>query len=136
MKSFPVRVHVHSLTLRQGEGEQPHQDLSIIRMCCVQVYAWDQVTHHLQLTLVGHRHSVVSVQVVYSPMERAVTADEGCVVKVWNIDKALGERAEVLQTLNLQNTISNKLSNFAAAFKYGMWFMRRKMIGVGSGGTS
>ena len=48
-----------------------------------------------------------------------MTGDEGLVIKVWNIDRALGERAEVLQSLNLQNTISTRLFDFTAAFKFG-----------------
>lgn len=112
----PLVGHQHNI---RAMVSAPEHDYILGAGFDFDVYAWDQLTHHLQLRLVGHRHSVVSVAVVYTPTERAVTADEGLVVKVWSIDRALAERAEVLQSLNLSNTISSRLHNFCSAFNYG-----------------
>lgn len=51
------------------------------------------------MKLIGHRHSVVGVAVVYNPLERAATVDEAGTVKIWNIDRSQGFRGQHLQSL-------------------------------------
>lgn len=64
------------------------------------------------MTLVGHRHSVVGVSLVYNPTERAATVDECGVVKIWNIDKAQGIRGTMLQSVMIMQS-NNDLRVFS-----------------------
>lgn len=54
------------------------------------------------MKMVGHRHSVVQVAVVYNPIERAVTCDDKGNIKIWNLDRAQGMRSHHLQALSVQ----------------------------------
>ena len=52
--------------------------------------------------MIGHRHSVVGVAIVHNPLERAATIDESGTLKIWNIDRSQGFRAQHLQSLSTQ----------------------------------
>lgn len=71
---------------------------------CLQVYGWDATTYTVQMKLVGHRHSVVAVAIVYNPTERAVTADDKGNIKIWNLDRDQGTRSHHLQALSVQGS--------------------------------
>ena len=57
------------------------------------IYAWDPVTALLQLTLTGHSCALINIAAVHIPMERIISCDEGGALKVWNIDRGLGNLA-------------------------------------------
>jgi hypothetical protein len=73
------------------------------------------------MTFVGHRKSVVGVALVYNPIERVVTVDEGGTVKVWNIDKAQGVRATILQSVMVAHNNSDlKVVNISTMQRNGI----------------
>jgi hypothetical protein len=84
-----------------------------------QVYAWDPTTKTLQMKLIGHRHSVVGVSVVYNPLERAATVDEAGTVKIWNIDRSQGFRGQHLQSLSAQTQSQINVISFAPISSHG-----------------
>ena len=84
-----------------------------------QVYAWDPYTQNLQMKLVGHRQSIVGVDIVYNPLERAVTVDELGSIKIWNLDRNQGSKAEVVQAVMFQNEAPSRVTHFTSAFKNG-----------------
>ena len=73
----------------------------------------------LQMVLVGHNSSVVSINIVYTPQERVISCDDSCVVKVWNIDKALGHLAEQLQHIQIVQVSPGKSCALIPAFNGG-----------------
>lgn len=79
----------------------PDHDLLLGSGFDYDVYVWDMASKLLIMCLTGHRCSIVSVVLVYTPFEHAVSVDDGGTVKVWNIDLADNKHAEVLQTIVL-----------------------------------
>jgi WD40 repeat protein len=88
-----------------------------------QVYAWDPTTKTLQMKLIGHRHSVVGVSVVYNPLERAVTVDEAGTVKIWNIDRSQGFRGQHLQSLSAQAQSQINVISFTPILSHGLFLV-------------
>lgn len=70
----------------------------------------------------GHASSVICIECVYTPTEKAITADERGVIKLWNLDRSQGQYAECLQTLAFDaNALDDSIiSDFRAAFNNGM----------------
>ncbi len=72
--------------------------------------------------MIGHRHSVVGVAVVYNPLERAATVDEAGTVKIWNIDRSQGFRAQHLQSLTAQAQSQINVISFTPTLSHGILF--------------
>lgn len=79
----------------------PDHDLLLGSGFDYDVYVWDMSSKLLTMCLSGHRSSVVSIMLVYTPFEHAVSVDDGGTLKVWNIDLADNKHADVVQTLVL-----------------------------------
>lgn len=71
------------------------------------------------MVLVGHNSNVVSISLVYTPQERVISCDDSCVVKVWNIDKALGHLSEQLQHIQIVQVSPGKSCGMVPAFNGG-----------------
>lgn len=71
------------------------------------------------MKLIGHRHSVVGVAVIYNPLERAATVDEAGSVKIWNIDRSQGFRAQHLQSISTQAQSEINVIAFAPISAHG-----------------
>jgi hypothetical protein len=71
------------------------------------------------MKLIGHRHSVVGVAVVYNPLERAATVDEAGTVKIWNIDRSQGFRGQHLQSLTTLAQSQINVISFAPILTHG-----------------
>jgi len=97
----------------------PQNDLIIGAGFDFDIYCWDPTTSSLQMKLVGHRLSIVSVNTVNNPFERAASVDESGVVKIWNIDRAQGLRGTLLQSLLLHGAVPNHVFSFISAFDNG-----------------
>jgi hypothetical protein len=72
--------------------------------------------------MIGHRHSVVGVAVVYNPLERAATVDEAGTVKIWNIDRSQGFRSQHLQSLAVQAQSQINVISFTPTLSHGIFF--------------
>lgn len=79
----------------------PDHDLLLGSGFDYDVYVWDMASKLLTMCLSGHRCGIVSVSMVYTPFEHAVSVDDSGTLKVWNIDLADNKHVEVLQTLVL-----------------------------------
>lgn len=66
------------------------------------IYAWDPWTKRLQMKLVGHLTSIVSIQLAFIPHERLLSVDDVGVMKVWTLGQGASSKVEVLQSLQLQ----------------------------------
>jgi WD40 repeat protein len=97
----------------------PQNDLIIGAGFDFDIYCWDPTTASLQMKLVGHRLSIVCVNTVNNPFERAASVDESGVVKIWNIDRAQGLRGTLLQSLMLHGAVPNHVFSSIAAFDNG-----------------
>jgi WD40 repeat protein len=97
----------------------PQNDLIIGAGFDFDIFCWDPTTSSLQMKLVGHRLSIVSVAVINNPFERAASVDESGCVKIWNIDRAQGLRGGHLQSIMLQGAVPNHVFSFISAFDNG-----------------
>lgn len=97
----------------------PQNDLIIGAGFDFDIFCWDPTTSSLQMKLVGHRQSLVSVAVINNPFERAASVDESGSAKIWNIDRAQGLRGTLLQSIVLQGAVPNHVFSFISAFDNG-----------------
>lgn len=97
----------------------PQNDLIIGAGFDFDIFCWDPTTSSLQMKLVGHRLSIVSVATVNNPFERAASVDESGCVKIWNIDRAQGMKGSHLQSIILQGAVPNHVFSFISAFESG-----------------
>ena len=77
------------------------------------------------MKLIGHRQSVVGVDIVCNPLERAVTVDELGSIKIWNLDRNQGSKADPVQAVMFQNDAPSRVMHFASAFKNGNLLLLR-----------
>lgn len=117
----------------------PDHDLLLGSGFDYDVYVWDMASKLLTMCLSGHRCSVVSVTMVYTPFEHAVSVDDEGTVKVWNIDLADNKHAEVLQTIVLtRDSPSQPVLDATAATPNGSTMAvlgdSLYMLDIGSGG--
>ena len=68
-----------------------------------EAYCFDPDSTSIHMKLKGHSSSVIHVTVVYTPIERAVTADNNSVIKLWSLDRGQGALAECLQSFTFDS---------------------------------